>query len=94
MAVVPPKILASSNAPYAEATHIIFGQGWDIAALSAFISCISTFNAGVLVGGQIAYNSAKEKLFPPLFAEINKYGSPYLSLILAFFYGSEFKNCL
>jgi APA family basic amino acid/polyamine antiporter len=85
MGVVSPATLANSQAPYAEATRIMVGGGWDVAiALIAFAACIGTLNAWVLTSGQIAAEAAKDGLFPPLFAKVNRSGSPYASLLIAY----------
>ncbi len=84
MGIVPPQILANSQAPYADATQILFGNGWNIAiAVIAFITCIGTLNAWILTSGQIASEAAKNGLFPSFFAKTNRSGAPYVSLLLA-----------
>jgi APA family basic amino acid/polyamine antiporter len=85
MAVVPIKILAGNAAPYVEASHILFGNGWNkIIAFIAAIACIGTLNAWVLTGGQIAYGGAQDNILPKFFGKLNKHQSPYISLILSF----------
>ena len=83
MGVIPQSVLEKTNAPYAIATQIIFGQGWDslIAAL-AFIACIGTLNAWVLTSGQIALEASKDGLFPPIFSRTNSRGAPSMSLMI------------
>lgn len=84
MAVVPPNTLANSSAPYVEATQALFGSEWNIAmGLIAFVTCVGTLNAWVLTSGQIAVEAAKYKLFPAFFSKINKWGSPYISLLVS-----------
>lgn len=85
MGLVPPETLKQTQAPYVEATQILFGNGWDIGiALIAFIACVGTLNAWVLTSGQIAVEAAKDNLFPPFFAKTNGSGAPYMSLLIAF----------
>jgi APA family basic amino acid/polyamine antiporter len=85
MGLVPPETLTKTQAPYVEATRILFGGGWDIGiALIAFIACIGTLNAWVLTSGQIAVEAAKDGLFPSFFAKVNGSGAPYMSLLIAF----------
>jgi len=85
MGIVPPETLAKTQAPYVDATQILFGSGWNIAiALIAFIACIGTLNAWVLTSGQIAVEAAKNGLFPSFFSKTNKSGAPYMSLLVAF----------
>ena len=85
MAVVPIGTLAGSAVPYVEASHILFGSGWDkVIAIIASIACIGTLNAWVLTSGQIAYGGAQDNILPQFFGKLNKYQSPYISLILSF----------
>lgn len=86
MGVVAPDVLASSSAPYVDAADKLFGRGGNIAiAIIAFTACIGTLNAWVLTSGQIAAQASKDGLFPPLFSKSNKAGSPYMSILIAFF---------
>ncbi len=83
MGVIPQSILEKTNAPYAIATQIIFGQGWDfIIAALAFVACIGTLNAWILTSGQIAFEASKDGLFPPIFSKTNKLGAPSASLMI------------
>lgn len=85
MGVVPLSSLASSQAPYADAARIMAGGGWDVViAIIAFAACIGTLNAWVLTSGQIAAEAAKDGLFPPFFGKVNRSGSPYASLLVAY----------
>ncbi|WP_010301404.1 amino acid permease [Candidatus Odyssella thessalonicensis] len=85
MAVVPLQELAGNKAPYVEASSHLFGKGWDkVVAIVASIACIGTLNAWVLTSGQIAYGAAKDNLLPEMLGKVNKYESPYMSLILSF----------
>ncbi len=83
MGVLSADTLVNTGAPYAVATQVLFGKGWDIAiSIIAFIACLGTLNAWVLTSGQIAQEAAKDRLFPPLFAKKNTYDSPYISLLI------------
>lgn len=89
MAVVPLKILAQSSAPYVDAANAIWGHEINLGVIMAgvaFISCLATFNAGVLAGGQIAYNAAQGKRFPSILATLNRYGAPYVNLGVSFLF--------
>ena len=86
MGVVHPDLLSNSQAPYVDAAQVLFGYGGNIAiALVAFVACVGTLNAWVLTSGQIAVEAAKDGLFPPIFARTNRFGSPYVSLLIALF---------
>lgn len=84
MMIVPQDTLIASQAPYVEAAKTIFGGSWEkpIGIMMSLI-CIGTLNAWVLTGGQVAYSIALDKLFPAAFAKTNKYGAPYIGLIIA-----------
>lgn len=84
MAVVPSDTLVKSSAPYVEATQTLFGSEWTVAmGIIAFVTCVGTLNAWVLTSGQIAIGAANKKLFPALFSKTNKWGSPYISLLVS-----------
>lgn len=84
MGILPSQSLAQTSAPFAEASKIIFGHGWDaLIALIAFLACVGTLNAWVLAGGQVAVEAAKDQLFPSIFARTNKFGAPYMSLLIS-----------
>lgn len=76
--------LAQSNAPYAQLAQAIFGGQWGIAiAGCALLCCIGSFNGWTLVVSRIASGAAKEGLFPKFFARENRFGAPYISLLVS-----------
>lgn len=84
MGVIPQSILLKTEAPYAVATRMIFGSGWDLViAVFAFIACVGTLNAWVLASGQIALEAGKDGLFPQVFSKVNSRGAPTTSLMIA-----------
>lgn len=87
MGIIPSDVLSQSQAPYADATRVMFGNGaWNIAiAVIAFIACVGTLNAWVLTSGQIAVEAAKDDLFPSFFSKTNRTNAPYMSLLIALF---------
>lgn len=83
MGLVPTKNLMHSIAPYADAAQIIWGGQWHlIISLIAFIICIGTLNAWILISGQIALRLAQDGFIPSFFSKINKNGAPVGSLII------------
>jgi len=82
MGVIPMTQLAHSNAPFAEAAQLIFGN-WagDLVALGAIISCAGALNGWTLLTGQVPMAAARDKLFPKGFAYQNRKGSPVFGLI-------------
>lgn len=82
--IVPTEILADSKAPYADVAAIIFGGSWGVpVAIAAIISCIGSLNGWTMVTGRIAQAAAKDNLFPTFFAKTNRYGTPYLSVLIS-----------
>lgn len=84
MGVVPNAQLMQSQAPYSDASRIIFGGNWNLLiALLASIVCIGTLNAWMLTSGQIALGLAQDGLMPAFFARKNKFGAPYYGLMIS-----------
>jgi APA family basic amino acid/polyamine antiporter len=85
MGILPPATLSTTQAPYADAAHILFGGSWTLPmSLLAFIVCIGTLNAWVLTSGQIALEAARAHLFPALFSLTTRTGAPYISLLISY----------
>ena len=82
--LIPREDLIHSNAPYVDATQIIFSGQWHLLiSLLASIICIGTLNAWVLISGQIALGLAQDGLMPSFFAKKNKNGAPIWSLFVS-----------
>ena len=86
MSLVPQDVLVTSHAPYVEAAKKIFGNNIDVyASVIISLACIGTLNAWIFTSGQIAFGAANDGLFPAFCGKANKYGSPYVSLLIAMF---------
>ena len=84
LGLVPQETLLTSNAPYVDAAKRIFGDNIDTyAAVIIALACIGTLNAWILTSGQIACVAAKDGLFPAFCGKTNKYGAPYISLLIS-----------
>lgn len=82
--LVPREDLMRSNAPYVDATQIIFGGEWHLfVSMIASVICIGTLNAWVLTSGQIALGLAQDKLLPTLFGRKNKNDSPVWGVVIS-----------
>jgi len=82
MGLVPGHILAVSNAPYVDASHILFGGNWHyLVAIIASVACIGTLNAWMLASGQIVLGLAEDRLMPENFAKTNAGNAPVLGLL-------------
>ena len=83
LGLVPTETLAGSEAPFAEATRVLIGEGaGGFVAFCAAISCLGALNGWVLLQGQLPLAIAREGLFPKLFAKTNRRGAPQPGLIV------------
>ncbi|HTE32547.1 MAG TPA: amino acid permease [Chryseolinea sp.] len=81
MGMVPPDKLLSSNAPFADAAAIIWGdgaRGW--VAFGALASTFGALNGWILLQGQVPLAAAADKLFPQVFGKLNSRGVPSLGI--------------
>lgn len=84
MGLIPPETLANSNAPFADAAAIFWGEPAKyIVAAGAVISTLGALNGWILIQGQIPMAAAQDKLFPKIFGKINQHGSPTSGIILS-----------
>ncbi len=82
--IIPNDQLANSQAPYAEATSIIFGGSWAIAvAITAIVICIGSLNGWTIVVGRIAQAAANDGLFPKAFSRTNAQGTPTWAILVS-----------
>ncbi|MEN8237023.1 MAG: amino acid permease [Pseudomonadota bacterium] len=84
LGLIPPHDLAQSNAPFADAGRIVFGD-WAVPILSfsAAMAAFLTLNGWVLLQGQVPLAAARDGLFPPIFAKETKNGTPAWGLVLS-----------
>jgi basic amino acid/polyamine antiporter, APA family len=81
--LIPGSQLAGSNAPFADAVRLFWGDtAATTLALFAFISGFGALNGWILVQGEMPRVLAKEKVFPALFAHESKYRTPDASLFI------------
>ncbi len=81
--LIPGSQLAASNAPFADAVRLFWGDSAaSTLALFAFISGIGALNGWILVQGEMPRVLAKEKVFPDLFAHESRYRTPDYSLFI------------
>jgi arginine:agmatine antiporter len=83
MGVVPAKELAASAAPFSTAAQYMFGN-WagSFVSFCAVIACLGSLNGWVLTTGQVSKAAADDGMFPKIFSETNKYGTPFKGMIL------------
>ncbi len=82
MGLIPSNVLASSTAPYVDASQLLFGGQWHfMISFVACIVCIGTLNAWMITSGQIVLGLAEDRLMPAIFAKRNKNNAPVIGLI-------------
>jgi basic amino acid/polyamine antiporter, APA family len=83
MGMIPAKILAHSPTPFADAADVMVGHNaryWVSAGVA--IAGFGAINGWILLQGHLGYGVAKDKLFPQIFAKINKKDVPYASIVI------------
>lgn len=82
--LIPTDVLMKSNAPYADAAEILFGGSWQVViCIIATIICLGTLNSWILTSGQILLGLANDGFVPKKLGACNKYGSPYVGILLS-----------
>lgn len=83
MGMIPAAELKNSNAPFADAAAIIWGNSaryW--VAAGAVVSTLGALNGWILLQGQMPMAAARDKLFPRIFDRESKKGVPVLGIII------------
>ncbi len=84
MGVIPPEILATSTAPFADAARLMWGEWAAYAVVAgAAISCFGALNGWILLQGQLPLAVEADGLFPRLFGRLGKSGTPTAGLIVS-----------
>jgi len=84
MGLIEPAQLAQSNAPFADAAELLWGQpGYQLIGIGAIISCFGALNGWTLCIGQIPMAAANHGLFPKIFAEQSRFGTPAKGIVLS-----------
>lgn len=84
MGALPREVLASSQAPFADAARAMWGE-WAYYAVGfgAVVSCFGALNGWILVAGQFPAAVARDKLFPSHFAKLSPRGVPVFAMVAA-----------
>ena len=83
MGMIPAAELKNSNAPFADAAAIIWGDRaryW--VAAGAIVSTLGALNGWILLQGQMPMAAARDKLFPLIFKAENNKGVPAVGIII------------
>jgi len=84
MGMVPPNELQHSNAPFADAAALIWGdnaRNW--VAVGAIVSTFGALNGWILLQGQIPLAASRDKMFPQIFKRENKRGMPAIGIVIS-----------
>ncbi len=83
MGMINPADLQHSNAPFADAAALMWGDsGRYLIGIGALISTFGALNGWILLQGQLPYAAAKNGDYPKIFARVNKNGAPIAGLII------------
>jgi basic amino acid/polyamine antiporter, APA family len=84
MGMIPADTLQHSNAPFADAAAIIWGEkGRYFVAAGAIVSTFGALNGWILLQGQMPMAAAQDKLFPAIFSKENNKGTPVAGIVLS-----------
>ena len=84
MGMIPNGALRLSNAPFADAAALIWGeQARSWVALGAIVSTFGALNGWILLQGQIPLAAAKDKMFPSVFKRTNGKGVPVAGIVFS-----------
>ncbi len=84
MGMIPAHELKNSNAPFADAAAILWGDSaryW--VAAGAIISTFGALNGWILLQGQIPFAASRDKMFPFIFSKENNKGAPVMGLVIS-----------
>jgi len=89
MGIIPSETLAHSNAPFADAARLLWGDwaGYLIAG-AALVSCFGALNGWILMQGQLPQAVANNGLFPKVLARESKFGTPAVALVISSVFAS------
>jgi APA family basic amino acid/polyamine antiporter len=82
MGVLPPSVLKTSQAPFADAAASMWGD-WAryLVAGGAVMSTFGALNGYIIMQGQIPAAAAIDHVFPSIFKKENRAGSPVVSIV-------------
>jgi APA family basic amino acid/polyamine antiporter len=84
MGILPPELLKTSKAPFADAAAMIWGEtARYLVAGGAVIAAFGALNGWILIQGQMPMAAARDNLFPAIFKKENKKGTPVLGIVVS-----------
>lgn len=83
MGMIPNAELQVSASPFGDAARLALGDfAGGLVAFCAAAGCLVSLGGWTLLAGQTAKAAASDGLFPPIFAKVNKAGTPVAGLII------------
>jgi APA family basic amino acid/polyamine antiporter len=83
MGILPPDVLKTSQAPFADAAASIWGEpARYLVAGGAVLATFGALNGWILIQGQMPMAAARDKLFPVIFKH-EKRGTPVLGILIS-----------
>jgi APA family basic amino acid/polyamine antiporter len=84
MGVMPREMLATSQAPFADAARMMWGDaGYYLVGFGAIVSCFGVLNGWMLLAGQFPAAAARDGMFPSWFGRISSRGVPAFATAIA-----------
>jgi APA family basic amino acid/polyamine antiporter len=84
MGAVPREVLAGSQAPFADAARVMWGDaGYYLVGFGAIVSCFGVLNGWMLLAGQFPAAAARDGMFPAWFAKMSSRGVPAFATAVA-----------
>lgn len=83
MGMIPNAALRVSASPFGDAARMALGDtAGAIVSFCAAAGCLGSLGGWTLLAGQTAKAAADDGLFPPIFARVNKAGTPVAGLLI------------
>lgn len=84
MGAVPREVLAGSQAPFADAARLMWGEaGYYLVGFGAIVSCFGVLNGWMLLAGQFPAAAARDGMFPAFFGRMSPRGVPAFATAFA-----------
>ncbi len=84
MGAVPREVLSASQAPFADAARLMWGDaGYYLVGFGAIVSCAGVLNGWMLLAGQFPAAAARDGMLPSCFARRSSRGVPAFATALA-----------
>ncbi|WP_227719186.1 amino acid permease, partial [Obesumbacterium proteus] len=83
MGMIPNAALRVSASPFGDAARMALGNtAGAVVSFCAAAGCLGSLGGWTLLAGQTAKAAADDGLFPPIFAKVNKAGTPVAGLLI------------